>query len=210
MSRAHNPGSLFVIVAPSGAGKTSLVRGLLQNEPDVRLSVSFTTRQPRPGERDGIDYRFVGVEEFERRRREGEFLEWALVHDNLYGTSRAWIEAQMAAGQDIILEIDCQGAEQVKRLYPDAIGIFIAPPSVEELARRLRARAQDSENVIQRRIDAAQAELAQAEQFEYVIINQDFGTALEHLRAVVRAARLRYSRQLARNPAVFSQLRLAR
>jgi len=127
MSRTENPGSLFVIVAPSGAGKTSLVRGLLQNEPDVRLSVSFTTRQPRPGERDGIDYRFIGVEEFERRRSEGEFLEWARVHDNLYGTSRAWIEAQMAKGQDIILEIDCQGAEQVKRLYPDAVGIFIAP-----------------------------------------------------------------------------------
>jgi guanylate kinase len=210
MSRTGNPGSLFVIVAPSGAGKTSLVRGLLQNEPDVRLSVSFTTRQPRPGERDGIDYRFIGVEEFERRCSEGEFLEWARVHDNLYGTSRAWIEAQMAKGQDIILEIDCQGAEQVKRLYPDAVGIFIAPPSIAELARRLRARAQDAESVIQRRIAAAQAELAQAERFEYVIINQDFGIALEQLRAVVRAARLRYSRQLARNPVVFSQLRLAR
>jgi guanylate kinase len=210
MSRNGNPGSLFVIVAPSGAGKTSLVRGLLQNETDVRLSVSFTTRQPRPGERDGIDYRFIGVEEFERRRSEGEFLEWARVHDNLYGTSRAWIEAQMAKGQDIILEIDCQGAEQVKRLYPDAVGIFIAPPSIEELARRLRARAQDEESVIQRRIDAAQAELAQAERFEYVIINQEFDIALEQLRAVVRAARVRYSRQLARSPVVFSQLRLAR
>jgi guanylate kinase len=210
MSRNGNPGSLFVIVAPSGAGKTSLVRGLLQNETDVRLSVSFTTRQPRPGERDGIDYRFIGVEEFERLRSEGEFLEWARVHDNLYGTSRAWIEAQMAKGQDIILEIDCQGAEQVKRLYPDAVGIFIAPPSIEELARRLRARAQDEESVIQRRIDAAQAELAQAERFEYVIINQEFDIALEQLRAVVRAARVRYSRQLARSPVVFSQLRLAR
>ena len=210
MSGLDNPGSLFVIVAPSGAGKTSLVRALLQNESDVRLSVSFTTRQPRPGERDGIDYRFVSVEEFERRRGEGEFLEWARVHDNLYGTSRAWIEAQMAAGQDIILEIDCQGAEQVRHLYSDAVGIFIAPPSIEELARRLRARAQDSETVIRRRIDAAQAELAQAAQFEYVIINQDFGVALEQLRAVVRAARLRYSRQLARNPGVFSQLRLVR
>jgi guanylate kinase len=210
MTPANNPGSLFVIVAPSGAGKTSLVRGLLQEEPAVRLSVSFTTRAPRPGERDGIDYRFVSVGDFERRRTEGEFLEWARVHDNLYGTSRAWIESQMSAGQDIILEIDCQGAEQVKRLYPDAVGIFIAPPSIEELARRLRARAQDSEAVIQRRIDAAQDELAQAARFEYVIINQDFGTALEQLRAVVRAARLRYSRQRARNPDVFNQLLLAR
>jgi guanylate kinase len=210
MTPANNPGSLFVIVAPSGAGKTSLVRGLLQDEPDVRLSVSFTTRAPRPGERDGIDYRFVSVSDFERRRTEGEFLEWARVHDNLYGTSRAWIESQMSAGQDIILEIDCQGAEQVKRLYPDAVGVFIAPPSIAELARRLRARAQDTEAVIQRRIDAAQDELSQAARFEYVIINQDFGTALEQLRAVVRAARLRYSRQRARNPDVFNQLQLAR
>lgn len=210
MNDNGNPGSLFVIVAPSGAGKTSLVRGLLENEPDVRLSVSFTTRAPRPGERDGIDYRFVTVSEFESRRAEGEFLEWARVHDNLYGTSRAWIESQMAAGQDIILEIDCQGAEQVKRLYPDAVGIFIAPPSVDELARRLRARAQDSESVIERRINAAQAELAQAEHFEYVIINQHFGDALEQLRAVVRASRLRFSRQRARHPEVFSQLRLVR
>ena len=210
MNDNGNPGSLFVIVAPSGAGKTSLVRGLLENEPDVRLSVSFTTRAPRPGERDGIDYRFVTVSEFESRRAEGEFLEWARVHDNLYGTSRAWIESQMGAGQDIILEIDCQGAEQVKRLYPDAVGIFIAPPSIDELARRLRARAQDSESVIERRINAAQAELAQAERFEYVIINQHFGDALEQLRAVVRASRLRFSRQRARHPEVFSQLRLAR
>lgn len=210
MSDNGNPGSLFVIVAPSGAGKTSLVRGLLENEPDVRLSVSFTTRTPRPGERDGIDYRFVTVSEFESRRAEGEFLEWARVHDNLYGTSRAWIESQMGAGQDIILEIDCQGATQVKRLYPDAVGIFIAPPSIEELARRLRARAQDSESVIERRINAAQAELAQADHFEYVIINQHFGDALEQLRALVRAARLRFSRQRARHPEVFSQLRLVR
>jgi guanylate kinase len=210
MNDNGNPGSLFVIVAPSGAGKTSLVRGLLENEPDVRLSVSFTTRAPRPGERDGIDYRFVTVSEFESRRAEGEFLEWARVHDNLYGTSRAWIESQMGAGQDIILEIDCQGADQVKRLYPDAVGIFIAPPSIDELARRLRARAQDSESVIERRIHAAQAELAQAERFEYVIINQHFGDALEQLRAVVRASRLRFSRQRARHPEVFSQLRLAR
>jgi len=210
MNDNRNPGSLFVIVAPSGAGKTSLVRGLLENEPDVRLSVSFTTRAPRPGERDGIDYRFVTVSEFESRRAEGEFLEWARVHDNLYGTSRAWIESQMGAGQDIILEIDCQGATQVKRLYPDAVGIFIAPPSIEELARRLRARAQDSESVIERRINAAQAELAQADHFEYVIINQQFGDALEQLRALVRAARLRFSRQRARHPEVFSQLRLVR
>lgn len=209
MSSVDNPGSLFVIVAPSGAGKTSLVRELLASEPEVRLSISFTTRPPRPGERDSVDYHFVDVEEFERRRAQGEFLEWARVHDNFYGTSRKWIEDQMAAGQDIVLEIDCQGAEQVRRLYPAAVGIFIAPPSVTELERRLRARAQDSDAVIARRIDAAQTELAQAHKFEYVIINQDFGAALEQLRSVVRAARLRFPTQRARNPALFASLQLS-
>lgn len=210
MSPASNPGSLFVIVAPSGAGKTSLVRGLLDTEPAVRLSVSYTTRPPRPGEQDGVDYHFVTEQDFIRRREAGEFLEWAHVHGNLYATSRSWIASQTAAGSDILLEIDWQGAEQVARIFPDTVGIFIAPPSIDELRRRLQGRAQDSAAVIERRIAAAQAELAQAGRFEYVIINQDFGIALEQLRAVVRAARLRYSRQLARNPVVFSQLRLAR
>jgi guanylate kinase len=185
-----------------------LVRGLLGAEPAVRLSVSFTTRAPRPGERDGVDYHFIGTGEFEERRRAGEFLEWAQVHGNLYGTSRAWITAQMAAGSDILLEIDCQGAKQVRRLFPDAVGIFIAPPSIDELRRRLRARAQDSEDVIERRIAAARAELAQAGEFEYVIINQDFGTASRQLCSVVQAARLRFGRQRARNPDTFAALHL--
>ena len=208
MSPSNNPGSLFIIVAPSGAGKTSLVRGLLEAEPGVRLSVSFTTRPPRPGERDGVDYHFVDVRDFEHRRSVGEFLEWAAVHGNLYGTSRAWIEAQMAAGCDILLEIDCQGAAQVKRLFPDSVGIFIAPPSVEELRRRLEARGQDSAAVIARRVAAAQAELAQAGQFEYVIINQDFGVALAQLCSIIQASRLRFRQQKARNPDTFASLHL--
>lgn len=208
MTRPSNPGSLFIVVAPSGAGKTSLVRGLLEAEPAVRLSVSFTTRAPRAGERDGVDYHFVDVEEFERRRLAGEFLEWAQVHGNLYGTSKSWIAAQMAAGSDILLEIDCQGAEQVRRLFPEGVGIFIAPPSIDELRRRLRARAQDSAEVIERRISAARAELSQAGQFEYVIINQDFGVALSHLRSIVLAARLRFGKQRARHPDTFAALQL--
>ncbi len=206
MKPVDNPGSLFVIVAPSGAGKTSLVRALLEREQGVRLSVSFTTRQPRPGEFDGVDYHFVDRTDFERRQGAGEFLEWAEVHGNLYGTSRAWIDAQMAAGEDIILEIDWQGATQVRHLFPDAVGVFIAPPSIDELRRRLQGRAQDSQTVIERRIAAARAELAQAHRFEYVIINQDFAIALEQLGHVVRAARLRLPKQQARHPAVFAAL----
>ena len=208
MTRASNPGSLFIVVAPSGAGKTSLVRGLLETEPAVRLSVSFTTRSPRAGERDGVDYHFVNVEDFERRRVAGEFLEWAQVHGNLYGTSKSWIAAQMASGSDILLEIDCQGAEQVRQLFPEAVGIFIAPPSIDELRRRLQARAQDSGDVIERRISAARAELSQAGQFEYVIINQDFGIALSQLRSIVLAARLRFGKQQARHPETFAALQL--
>ena len=208
MTAAANPGSLFAIVAPSGAGKTSLVRGLLETEPAVRLSVSYTTRPPRPGEQDGVDYHFVSEQDFIRRRDAGEFLEWAQVHGNLYATSQSWIAAQTAAGSDILLEIDWQGAEQVSRIFPDTVGIFIAPPSIDELRRRLQGRAQDSAAVIERRIAAAQAELAQAGRFQYVIINQDFGTALEQLCSIVRASRLRFAKQQARNPDTFASLHL--
>jgi guanylate kinase len=201
-----NPGSLFVIVAPSGAGKTSLVRALLERDPSIGLSVSFTTRAPRHGEIDGVHYHFIDLEEFFRRREAGDFLEWAQVHGNYYATSRPWIEATTRGGRDLILEIDCQGAAQVQRLFPEAIGIFIAPPSLSELERRLRARAQDSDAVIAGRMSAAKAELAEAEKFEYVIINQDFATAVEQLNAIVRAARLRFGRQLARFPGIFDAL----
>ncbi|MEN9774635.1 MAG: hypothetical protein RL322_1705 [Pseudomonadota bacterium] len=207
MSLRHaNPGSLFVIVAPSGAGKTSLVRALLERDPSIGLSVSYTTRSARNGEIDGVHYHFIDEAEFFQRREAGEFLEWAHVHGNFYGTSRAWIEATTQGGKDLILEIDCQGALQVRKLYPEAVAIFIAPPSLAELERRLRARAQDSDAVIAARMTAARTELSQAEKFEYVIINQDFATAVEQLNAVVRAARLRFSRQHARHPGIFAAL----
>ncbi|MFP5405921.1 MAG: guanylate kinase [Gammaproteobacteria bacterium] len=199
-------GSLFVVSAPSGAGKTSLVRALLERQPQMQLSVSFTTRAARPGEADGRDYTFVDRSEFERRRLAGEFLEWAEVHGSLYATSRNWIERRIAAGVDIVLEIDWQGALQVQRLYPQAVGVFIAPPSIEVLRERLTVRGQDSAAVIERRLDAAEAELKQAHRCQYVIINQEFARALENLLAIVEAARLRYVNQKARHPAVFAAL----
>ena len=204
-TRPH-PGSLFVVAAPSGAGKTSLVRALLADAPLMQLSVSFTTRAPRPGEVDGRDYFFVDQPEFERRREAGEFLEWAEVHGNLYGTSRAWIDDRIAAGVDIVLEIDWQGAMQVQRLFPDAIGVFIVPPSIGVLRERLTQRGQDSTEVIEQRVAAAQAELRQAHRFQYVIINQDFASALADLRTIVQAAHLRFAKQQARHSATFAAL----
>ena len=204
-TRPH-PGSLFVVAAPSGAGKTSLVRALLADAPLMQLSVSFTTRAPRPGEVDGRDYFFVDQPEFERRREAGEFLEWAEVHGNLYATSRTWIEGRIDAGVDIVLEIDWQGATQVQRLFPDAIGVFIVPPSIGVLRERLTQRGQDSTEVIEQRVAAAQAELRQAHRFQYVIINQDFATALAQLASIVDAAGLRFAKQQARAPALFARL----
>lgn len=195
-----------MIAAPSGAGKTSLVRAMMDAHPQVEVSVSFTTRAPRPGERDGHDYHFVARADFERRREAGEFLEWAEVHGNLYGTSRAWIAQRMALGRDIVLEIDWQGAEQVRRLFPDAVGIFIAPPSLATLRERLERRGQDSAEVIAQRMRAAQGELAQAPRFQYVIINQDFATALRQLSCIVESAGLRFAKQRARDPALFERL----
>ena len=200
------PGSLFVVAAPSGAGKTSLVHALLADAPLMQLSVSFTTRPPRPGEVDGRDYVFVDQSGFARRRDAGEFLEWAEVHGNLYATSRAWIEDRIAAGVDIVLEIDWQGAVQVQRLFPDAVGVFIVPPSISVLRERLTRRGQDSAEVIDARVAAAEVELKQAHRFQYVIINQDFASALENLRTVVSAARLRFTKQHARHPATFAAL----
>jgi guanylate kinase len=199
-------GSLFVVVAPSGAGKTSLVRALMQQRPAVELSISFTTRQPRLGEQDGRDYWFIAREEFERRRAAGEFLEWAEVHGNLYGTSRAWIAERTGAGHDIVLEIDWQGAAQVQAMFPDALGIFIAPPTMETLRERLKARGQDSDEVIERRMAAARGELAQAHRCQYVILNQDFASALQQLLCIVDSAGLRFHKQRAREPELFGRL----
>ncbi len=209
MTPPDSAGSLFVVAAPSGAGKTSLVRALLTDRPLLQLSVSFTTRAPRAGEVNGRDYHFVDRSDFEARREAGEFLEWAEVHGNLYATSRRWIEERICAGVDIVLEIDWQGAVQVQQLFSDAVGIFIVPPSIDALRERLEQRGQDSAEVIERRVAAARAELKQAHRFQYVIINQDFATALAELRTLVEAARLRLSRQRARHPVTFRALGIA-
>jgi guanylate kinase len=196
-------GLLFVITAPSGAGKSSLIQGLLAAEPGVALSVSYTTRAPRPGEQDGREYHFVDPREFQEMLERGEFLESAEVHGHRYGTSQRVIEKTRAEGRDLVLEIDWQGAEQVRRLHSDAIGIFILPPSMPELARRLRARAQDADAVIRRRLTNALDEMTHAVEFKYAIINNNFDDALQDLRAIVRAERLVIARQLARHPEVF-------
>ena len=199
-------GNLFVVAAPSGAGKTTLVRLLLEQESSVHLSISYTTRAPRPGEENGREYHFVDNVEFQAMIARHEFLEWAEVHGNFYGTSQKWIADQLAAGHDVLLEIDWQGAQQVRKLFPQAIGIFILPPSMEELTRRLTGRDTDSTEVIARRFAAARDEMRHVDEFEYVIINDDLQQALANLRSVVAAARLRYPNQRQRHSALFASL----
>jgi guanylate kinase len=197
-------GSLFVVAAPSGAGKSSLVRELMARDSALHLSVSFTTRAPRPGELHGREYFFVSKTEFLERERNGEFLESAKVHGNFYGTSRLVIEENMQADKDVLLEIDWQGAQQVRKYFPDAVGVFILPPSIAALEERLRARGQDTEEVITRRLDAAAGEIAHAPEFDYVIINADFAVASSELAAIVEASRCRFSQQASRNSTLFA------
>ena len=199
-------GNLFVVAAPSGAGKTTLVRLLLEQESRVHLSISYTTRGPRPGEENGREYHFVDNVEFQAMIARHEFLEWAEVHGNFYGTSQKWIADQLAAGHDVLLEIDWQGAQQVRKLFPQAIGIFILPPSMEELTRRLTGRGTDSADVIARRLAAAQDEMRHVGEFDYVIINDSLEQALDDLRAVVRVSRLSLDAQRARHAALFARL----
>lgn len=199
-------GALFIVSAPSGAGKTTLVRKLMERDSAIRHSVSYTTRTPRPGERDGHDYNFIDIQTFLAMRERGDFLEWAEVHGNFYGTSRTWLLDEMRAGRDALVEIDWQGAQQMRALIPAAVSIFIVPPSIAELERRLRARGQDGEEVIQRRVVAALGELRHVNEFDFVIINNDLQEALEDLVAAVRAARLNFPRQRARHPEVFGFL----
>lgn len=196
---SHYSGSLFVVSAPSGAGKSSLVKALLQEVSGIGLSVSSTTRLARSGEVDGKDYRFVSTPEFENTREDGGFLEWAYVHGNYYGTSRQWVESQMAMDRDVLLEIDWQGAEQVMRKICNVVPIFILPPSLQELEKRLRGRGTDSEEVILKRLGAAQLEIEQARHFDYVILNDDFNQALLELKSIVLASRCRFSQQKARH-----------
>jgi len=200
---AATAGALFIISAPSGAGKTTLVQKLMAQDPGIRHSISYTTRQPRPAEQNGRDYHFIDIQTFLVMRERGDFLEWAEVHGNFYGTSRIWLLDEMRAGRDTLLEIDWQGAQQVRALMPEAVSIFIVPPSIGELERRLRGRGQDSEEVIQRRVAAALGELRHVHEFDFVIINNDLQEALGDLAAAVRASRLNFQRQRARSPEVF-------
>ena len=199
-------GHLYIVAAPSGAGKTTLVRLLLEKDAGIRLSISSTTRAPRPGEMDGREYHFVDVQSFLEMVSRGEFLEWAEVHGNYYGTSRHWIAGEMTAGRDVLLEIDWQGAQQVRKFFPEAIGIFILPPSLEALKERLSGRGTDSNETIARRIAAARDEMRHVDEFDYVIINDDLQLAQANLLSIVSASRLQYTTQRQRHSALFATL----
>jgi len=199
-------GNLFIISAPSGAGKTSLVHALLGINPHIDLSVSYTTRDPRPGEHDGKDYHFVSRETFLAMAKRGEFLESAEVYGNLYGTSQTWISQEVAKGRDILLEIDWQGAAQVRHLFPDSISIFILPPSSQALEQRLKGRGKDNDEVIAKRMAAVREDVAHVAEFDYVIINDNLNEALHELDAVVLSAKLISSKQLSRHQALINQL----
>ncbi len=200
-------GNLFVVVAPSGAGKTSLVTALLQREANIRLSISFTTRAPREGEADGREYHFIDRAKFESMIHAGDFLEHANVYGNYYGTSKRWIEDEISGDHDVLLEIDWQGAEQVRRLFPGVVGIFILPPSLEELRRRLRTRGKDTPEAIERRMASAREEISHVLEFEYIIVNERFESALDDLIAIVRAARLSRVQQSHRQSKLIDEFR---
>jgi guanylate kinase len=204
------PGKLFVVAAPSGAGKSTLVKALLQHEPRLAVSVSHTTRAPRGQEQNGREYHFISADRFRAMVERGEFFEHAHVHGNWYGTSRAEVESLLAAGKDVVLEIDWQGALQIRELFPQALLVFILPPSWDELARRLRGRGEDLPEVIAHRLDNARLEVSQAPRFDFVIINSYFETALAELVAVVREQpeKLRYAAQRDAHPDVFATLNL--
>ncbi|HEY6280820.1 MAG TPA: guanylate kinase [Burkholderiales bacterium] len=200
-------GILFIVTAASGAGKTSLVRALLESDNQLRKSVSYTTRPARPGEEDGRHYNFVSQQKFADMLKQREFLEHAEVHGNHYGTSKSWIERAMQGGHDILLEIDWQGAQQVRRIFPQAIGIFILPPSLASLEERLKARGQDSPEVIASRLKAARVEMSHVPEFDYVIINDKFEQAVQELICIVRSNRLKLKPQLERHRDLINHLK---
>ncbi|MBA2483520.1 MAG: guanylate kinase [Nitrosomonas sp.] len=199
-------GNLFIICAPSGAGKTSLVRALLQTDANLSLSISHTSRPPRPDEINGHDYHFISKTDFQQMQAHGEFLESAVVYGNLYGTSQKWLNEATSSGKDLLLEIDCQGAKQVRKCFPQSIGIFILPPSAETLAKRLKTRAQDSPEVIKQRLAAVREEVSHINEFDYVIINDRLEDALKNLVSIVRAERLKIPRQLIHHQKLIAQL----
>jgi guanylate kinase len=200
------PGTLYIVAAPSGAGKTSLTRALLEQESGIALSVSYTSRAPRPNEVDGVHYHFVSRSLFEEMIRRGEFFEHAVVHGDLKGTARTAVERTLAQGKDVLLEIDWQGARQVRAQMPDTVSIFILPPSRAELERRLRARAADSDEVIRRRLADSRADIAHAQEFDYLIVNDEFATALAEMHAIVKNRQLRCTAQMERHTALLADL----
>lgn len=199
-------GTLYIFAAPSGAGKTSLVKALVDESAGIEVSVSHTTRAPRPGEVDGVNYHFVDVATFNAMVREGDFLEHAQVFDNFYGTARAKIQRRLAAGMDVILEIDWQGARQVRQQFPDSLGVFILPPSRQALEDRLRQRGQDGDEIIARRMRDAESEMSHYAEFDFLVINDNFDTALEELKAIITANRLRTPLQASRLGEMLNEL----
>ncbi|AFU99704.1 guanylate kinase [Simiduia agarivorans] len=199
-------GNLYTVSAPSGAGKTSLVQALVDSTPGIRVSVSHTTRAMRPGEVEGVNYHFVSQDTFMEMLGEAQFLEHARVFNNLYGTSKVWVEAQLAAGTDVILEIDWQGAQQVRKLFEDAIGLFILPPSRDALRARLTGRGQDSEDIIDGRMQEAINEMTHYVEADYLIINDDFDTALQEFRSLVISQRLTQLHQSSRHAQLLQEL----
>ena len=209
MNTEDTPGNLFVVAAPSGAGKSSLVKALLELDSRLAVSVSHTTRPPRGQEQDGREYHFIDPDSFRAMVDRGEFFEWAQVHGNLYGTSRTAIQARLEGGDDVVLEIDWQGALQMKTIFPHAVLIFILPPSWEELRQRLKRRGEDGPEVIATRMHNAREEVAQARHFDFVIINSLFETALFDLKTVVHSQRLKYAAQMRNRSQVFAALGLS-
>ena len=199
-------GTLFVVAAPSGAGKSSIVNAVLARDPQLRLSISFTSRAARPGERHAQHYHFVSADEFQAMIDAGDFFEHARVHGDWKGTARQSVEPQLAAGHDVLLEIDWQGALQVRAQVPDAVGVFILPPSRQALEQRMRSRWQDSEEVIARRLAAAREEMSHYAEFDYVIVNEVFDTAVDEMCAVFTASRLRRAQQQQRHASLISAL----
>ena len=199
-------GTLYIVAAPSGAGKSSIVNACLARDSNICLSISFTSRQPRPGERHAEHYHFISADEFERMVAAGDFFEHALVHGDWKGTARQSVEPQLAAGKDVLLEIDWQGARQVRSKVPNAVSVFILPPSRQALEQRMRSRGQDTEEVIAQRLAAAREEMSHYGEFDYLIVNEDFDTAVDEMCAIFTASRMRKDRQVARHAKLISTL----